>query len=808
MNRYICIHGHFYQPPRENPWLEEIEVQDSAYPYHDWNKRITAECYAPNTAARILSPERKIIDIVNNYSKISFNFGPTLLSWIEKHEPGVYQAILDADKQSQKNFSGHGSAIAQVYNHMIMPLASIRDKRTQVFWGVEDFRHRFKRDPEGMWLAETAVDYVTLDILAEFNLKFTILAPRQAKRVRNISDKHWQDVSNAKIDPKMPYLCKLPSGKKIVVFFYDGIISQELAFGNLLANGEQFANRLSGALIKDSPEAQLVHVATDGETYGHYYQYGDMALAYCLYYLTANNAATITIYGEYLEKNPPAYEVEIFENSSWSCVHGVERWKNNCGCNSGMHKQWQQEWRASLRGAMDWLRDNLLPIYDEQMAKYINDPWQVRDEYIKVILDRSPENLKRFLMMHAGRELSAEEKIKALKLLEMQRHAMLMYTSCGWFFDEVSGIETVQIIQYAARAIQLAEDTSGVHLEDAYIKLLGRSISNITEFNNGAKIYEMLVRPAVIDLLRVGVHYAVFSLFGEYRGINKLYSYTAVNEIYTQVEAGKQKLAMGKARLRAEITAEEDVIMFVVLHLGDHNLSAGAARWENDEIFNELQREIKETFNKGDISEVMHLIDKYFHAHNYSLWHLFRDEQRQVLNKIFQDAGNEIEQSFRKIYEQYFPLMQATNELKIPLPEFFYDIAKFIYSRNINILLENKEIDLGQLSEAASRVKDWPLKIDKTTLAFMLKKQTTSAMEKFTHRPQDVNLLKDVVGIIEAAKILSLEINLWEAQNMYFSIGRNYLSIMQTKSEQGEETAKDWIMLFNNLSEYFKVKID
>jgi len=271
MSRFICIHGHFYQPPRENPWLEEVELQDSAYPYHDWNERITAECYAPNTASRTLDAERKIIDIVNNYSKISFNFGPSLLSWLERHKPDVYQAVIEADKKSQGLFSGHGSALAQAYNHLIMPLANSQDKRTQVIWGIRDFQYRFHREPEGMWLAETAVDLQTLEFLAEHQIKFTILAPSQAHKVRKINDGKWHDVSGGKIDPKAPYICRLPSGKSIALFFYDGPISHELAFGRLLKSGEGFAKKLISAFPKDNQEPQLVHIATDGETYGHHH---------------------------------------------------------------------------------------------------------------------------------------------------------------------------------------------------------------------------------------------------------------------------------------------------------------------------------------------------------------------------------------------------------------------------------------------------------------------------------------------------------------------------------------------------------
>jgi alpha-amylase/alpha-mannosidase (GH57 family) len=492
MDRYICIHGHFYQPPRENPWLEAIEVQDSAYPFHDWNERINAECYAPNTASRIVAEDR-IIDIVNNYSKISFNFGPTLLSWMEGRDTETYQAILDADRKSRDKFSGHGSALAQAYNHMIMPLANDRDKYTQVVWGIRDFRYRFGREPEGMWLPETAVDLETLDIMADQGIKFTILAPRQAKRIRPISDgQAWESVEGGKIDPTRPYVCLLPSGRHIALFFYDGPISQGIAFENILISGETFANRLIGAFNGSRTWPQLVNVATDGETYGHHHRFGDMALAHCVHHIESNDLAKITNYSEYLEKNPPDQVVEIFENSSWSCIHGVERWKENCGCNSGMHGSWHQAWRAPLREALDWLRNLCIPLFENEGGRLLKDPWAARNDYIDVILDRSLDNVNGFLQKHASKDLSPEEKVRALLLLSMQRCSMLMYTSCGWFFDEISGIETVQVLDYASRMIQLAQDIQqDLSIEAQFIERLARAPSNVLE--NGAKVYEMYV---------------------------------------------------------------------------------------------------------------------------------------------------------------------------------------------------------------------------------------------------------------------------------------------------------------------------
>ena len=490
MERYICIHGHFYQPPRENAWLESIEMQDSAYPYHDWNQRVNAECYAPNTASRILDSEGYITQIANNYAKISFNFGPTLLAWMEVNAPDVYQAVLDADGESQAAFSGHGSAIAQAYNHMIMPLANRRDKYTQVLWGIRDFEHRFNRKPEGMWLPETAVDLETLDILAEVGIRFTILAPHQAKRVRQIGSDAWQDVANAAIDPTMAYEIKLPSGRSLNLFFYDGPISRQVAFEDLLSSGDNFAHRLADAFSPEPARPQIVHVATDGETYGHHHRFGDMALAYALHHIETDGLAQITNYGEYLEKHPPTHEVEINEHTSWSCPHGIERWRSDCGCNAGRNRKWRQAWRAPLREALDWLRDSLTPHYQERAQEFLKDPWAARDSYIEVILDRSQGNVEEFLKRHGTRELDEAEVVTVLKLLELQRHAMLMYTSCGWFFDELSGIETVQAIQYAGRAVQLAQELCGDDIEHNFLERLELAKSNIPEYGDGHRIYD------------------------------------------------------------------------------------------------------------------------------------------------------------------------------------------------------------------------------------------------------------------------------------------------------------------------------
>lgn len=485
MNKFICIHGHFYQPPRENPWLEAITYQESAYPFHDWNERINAECYAPNTRARILDEKGVVIDRVNNYSKISFDFGPTLLSWMEFKAPDTYQAVLEADKISRETFSGHGSAMAQCYSHMIMPLADSKDKYTQVYWGIRDFEFRFKRLPEGMWLPETAVDLETLQIMADLGIRFTVLAPHQAGRL----------LDHGELDINQPYSVRLGAGRSINVFFYNGALSQSLAFENILQDGKCFAEKLMQTDNTDGP--QLLSVATDGETYGHHHKFGDMALAFALKYIDDQVDARLTNFAEYLEKFPPQEEIEIIEKTSWSCAHGVGRWSSNCGCETGGHPEWNQGWRGPLRKALDWFQCRADSIFVEVGKGLFKDPWEARNRYIDIRINRYDRDT--FLAEQCQNSLDESKKVVVLKLLELQSNAMLMYTSCGWFFNDISGIETEQILLYAGKAIQLAEEISGEVLEPHFLELLELAESNVLEKGNGSQIYKNVIEKARMD---------------------------------------------------------------------------------------------------------------------------------------------------------------------------------------------------------------------------------------------------------------------------------------------------------------------
>ena len=602
MEKFICIHGHFYQPPRENAWLEEIELQESAAPYHDWNERIDSECYNPNANSRVLNDEGKIIDIVNNYSKISFNFGPTLLSWLEKYSPETYSGILKADKESMKNFGGHGSAMAQVYNHLIMPLCNRRDKETQVKWGIYDFEKRFKRKPEGMWLAETAVDYETLEVLAEHDIKFTVLAPRQAKAFRKIGEENWSQGVNSQFH----YICNLPSGKKITLFFYDGDGSQAVAFKGLLKDGKELANNLINSFNIFSGDHPLVHIATDGESYGHHHRYGDMALAYCIRYIEENKLANLTNYGQFMNLFEAEYEIEIHENSSWSCVHGIERWRSNCGCNTG-GTSWNQEWRKPLRDTLNWLRDHLAEVYEREMKFFNKDVWGLRNKYINIILDRNIVNVEKFIKENAPENLDEEQTTKFIRLMEMQRQCLLMFTSCAWFFDEISGIETVQVLQYANRAIQLAERESDVHLEEEFIGRLSYIKSNIEDYDNGAVIYKRFVEPSRLTLTSVGMHYAVASLFDEEPESLNILSYRCQSEYFERFEAGIQKMVIGSTKINSKITLSEKQFYFVAIYLGQHHIIGSGTDSITPEAFTSMSEKLKKAFSSSSLAQVLQL---------------------------------------------------------------------------------------------------------------------------------------------------------------------------------------------------------
>ncbi|MBI2866900.1 MAG: DUF3536 domain-containing protein [Chloroflexi bacterium] len=802
--RYICIHGHFYQPPRENPWLESIELQDSAYPYHDWNARVTYEAYAPNAASRILDGQNRIVHIMNNYAKTSFDFGPTLLSWMENSAPQTYQAILSADRQSREQFSGHGSAMAQAYNHIIMPLAQRRDKSTQVVWGIKDFEHRFGRKPEGMWLPETAVDLETLDILAEHGIAFTILAPHQAARVRPLGDGAWQDVTGGRVDPTMAYRLWLPSGRAIAVFFYDGAVSQAVAFEQLLSSGDAFSSRLWGAFSEARPWPQLVHIATDGETYGHHHRFGEMALSYALAHIESHQVSRLTNYGEYLDHCPPTHEVGIIENTSWSCAHGVERWRSDCGCNTGHNPSWKQRWRAPLREALDWLRNELAPRYEQHANPLLRDPWQARDEYIQVVLDRSPKTVADFFERHARHPLTGQEKVQALKLLEMQRHAMLMHTSCGWFFDDLSGIETAQVLQYAGRAVQLAQQLGGDGIEERFLQLLERAKSNVAEQRDGRYLYETKVRPAMIDLPKVVAHYAVSSLFEAYGAQTRVFCYQVERQAYSSLEAGKATMAVGLARVTCTITQESGDFSFGVLHLGDHNLSGGVRAFSGQEEYQRMAQEVTASFSRADLPATLRLLDSHFQYLTYSLKSLFRDEQRKVLRQVLSDSLAEAEGVQRQLYQHHAPLMRFLRDVGISAPPAFQAAAEFVLNTDLRRAVLEPEFDVNQVRGLLGEAHLVGVELDKAGIAYALGQTVERLLDALRATPGDPDPVQQLERLVELIQSLPFSVDLWQAQNVYYEVWQT----LDEAAQHDDEKAQAWQRSFPALGRRLGFRIN
>jgi alpha-amylase/alpha-mannosidase (GH57 family) len=809
MERYICIHGHFYQPPRENAWLEYVEQQDSAYPYHDWNERITAECYAPNTMARILDGDGLIERLTSNYARISFNFGPTLLAWMADKDPVTYRAILQADKDSQKRFSGHGSAIAQSYNHTILPLCNARDKYTQILWGIRDFEFRFGRRPEGMWLPETAVDLETLEILSKIGIRFTILSPYQAKRVRKATAREWRDASGGKIDPSTPYEVRLQSGRRIAVFFYDGPISQAIAFEGLLARGEDFAMRLaSGFSDRGRTWPQIVHIATDGETYGHHHQNGDMALAYALHHIEARKIARLTNYGEYLAKHPPTQQAEIWERTAWSCSHGVERWNSNCGCSSGGYPNWNQEWRMPLRHAFDWLRDSLAVDFEKKGKELLRDPWAARDEYIQIILDRSPENLGLFFDEYSHHPLSPEETTLCLKLLEMQRYAMLMYTSCGWFFDELSGIETTQVIQYAARAIQLHAEIFGTSYEAAFEQRLSFAKSNIAQHGDGQKIYETFVRPAMMDAAKVAAHYALRSIFEPYAETSIVYCYEIEREDLSVHEAGRTKVLAGRVRITARITRESEVYSFGALHMGGHSINAGVRVYRGEQSYNTLKKDLVEPFMRADFAGVLRLLDRHFGESIFSLRSIFRDDQRRIVNILLRSSVEETERTYWTMYEAQAPMMRFLADLRVPLPSAFSIAAEMALNSSLRKALEDVDnFDIDRIRALLQDATENRVPVDCATLGFAIGKTITVLSEQFGHSPFDLALMKKIEDAAAIARHHSFLVNFWRSQNVYFHVLHSTFRDAEKAAQRGDPGARDWLHAFRRLGQLLSVRV-
>jgi alpha-amylase/alpha-mannosidase (GH57 family) len=729
---FVAIHGHFYQPPRENPWLEAIETEESAHPFHDWNQRIAFECYRPNAYARVVDGSRRILDIHSNYSSISFNFGPTLLSWLEEKSPLIYQKVIEADREGLKRF-GHGNAMAQVYNHIIMPLANEKDKETEVLWGIADFEKRFHRKPDAMWLPETAVNYATLRVLVKYGMKYLILSPFQAMRVRPFGGKKWTDVSQGGIDSTQPYRCFIgdAAGRKradefIDIFFYDGMISREVSFGDLLRDGNVFCEQFTKAYQPSKKMPQLIHIATDGETYGHHKKFGDMALVFALKDGFPSRGFEIINYGSYLKRFPPVYEVEIEEGpkgegTSWSCTHGVGRWKEDCGCSTGGREGWNQKWRKPLRETLDFLRDELASLYEKEGEKIFNDVWGARNGYIEVMLDRSPQEVARFFENFGVKGLDEQGRIRGLKLLEMERHALLMYTSCGWFFADLSGLETVQILKYASRAIQLAEELSCPRIEEKFVESLSRAKSNLPGMTDGRKVYQTLVKPASVTLEKVVNHFAISSfLAGEEKG-RKIFSYQTEVLKYEKMKREDRLLVLGQVSVSSEIIPEAKEFLFGLIPSKKDIFRTWVSEHKGEVLFDTLKEKGAESLAK-DEEEMARVLTSLLGNRIFTLRDVLKEERQTIFQKLIEKDLKEHLRIYAELYEQSKQMVEALAREGFEIPYEIRVAAEVTLSDQLLKAVKDLRSDL----QGALRKGDMDKIIDEAKrLGYHLRKEET-----------------------------------------------------------------------------------
>jgi alpha-amylase/alpha-mannosidase (GH57 family) len=774
--RFVAIHGHFYQPPRENPWLEHIEGQDSAAPYHDWNARVTAECYAPNTTARRMDAQGRILDVVDNFAALAFNVGPTLMAWLEAERPDVYAAILEADRASRAARE-HGNAIAQAYGHAILPLCSRRDKVTQVRWGLADFRHRFGREAAGMWLPETAVDRETLQVLAEEGVRFTLLAPGQAASVREPGG-DWRPGAVA-LDPRRAYRCEVGHGRTLALFFYDGAISHAIAFDGLLRSGEALASRLLSA-FDGGPHGQLVHVATDGETYGHHHRFGEMALAAACARIEASGAATLTNHAAFLAAHPPVLEARVVDGSSWSCAHGVERWRADCGCRAGRHPNWTQRWRQPLREALDWLRDAVDPLYEARAAALLKDPWAARDAYVEVLLDRRPASVDAFLDRHALRPLNASERVQSLRCLELQRHRLLMYTSCGWFFDEISGIESVQVLRYAARVLQLARLLDGdAGWEAELVRRLAAAPSNVPGLGDGAGVWRRRVAPSVTDLARVAAHYAMARPSEGYGDPADVHAFRIERLRWARVTSGAASLAIGRVRVTAQLTTEREEVDVAVLHAADGEIHCRVRAGSSADALSTAQDALFRDFPGFGPPGWPRALERDFGGRSYTPDDVFPDERRRLLTRLAEHALEGGAEDSQRIEGARRRLLDELRSTEGPIPSALAGATRGLLERAAREDLATLAAG-GPVTEAMSRIRELVTTARSLGIALDLgadrvTRSIASALDRTLgalRAGPTAAIVTDALALLDLGEELEAPPDLWTAQNVVARLWR------------------------------------
>ena len=792
MKTALIIHGHFYQPPRENPWTEIVDREPSAKPFHDWNERIHQECYRPNGFARIIDGYGRIELIVNNYVNASFNFGPTLLSWLEREHAETYSRILEADRESRSKRNGHGNAIAQSYNHTILPLNNERDRRTQVRWGLKDFQYRFKRDAEALWLPETACDDRTLGLLIDEGLRYVILSPHQAERVRTGDGGEWLSVNDGSIDTTRPYkyLHTDGSGRSIAVFFYDGPIAKSIAFDGALASSQGLVDRFERAAARGA--GHVVNVATDGETYGHHFHWGDRTLAYALEVEARARGLWVTNYGEFLDHHPPLMEVEIKkgtdgQGTSWSCAHGAGRWSRDCGCQTGAQEGWNQKWRTPLREALDFLRDDAARAFEATTNDLFIDAWGARDDYVELILDASERARDEFLRRHSSRQLSSSERIRALTFLEMQRSAMLMYTSCGWFFADISGIETQQILKYAGRLTDLGEELGLPSVKKRFLEILAEAQSNVPKLGNGADVYRRYVEAARVTPARVAAHLGMTSLVDESAEEGEAASYLYRRSDFQKEEHGRLALATERLELEAKATGKLYSYALSSMHFGDVDFYCALKPFPGEESFKQSAERLWSRFRAGSLPSILRLAQEEFGPEEYGLEHLLPTGRERISELLF---GQMVER-FSAEYDLLFKANRRNIEMLqgagFELPSELRAAAEFAIGRRFEEEIRrqgqsNDATAYRKALEIASAVARQGLTIDSRRVRRTFEEMIARAVSYALANPSAENF-QTALTLVKLARKLNLEADLEQAQEYVYEALKREAPITQEMRE-------------------------
>jgi hypothetical protein len=733
---------------------------------------------------------------------------------MEQFAPLTYERIIKADIESVTAHSGHGNAIAQVYNHIIMPLANEQDKRTQILWGIKYFETRFGRKPEGMWLAETAVDDETLRLLVENGIKFTVLSPYQADKFKEKNDKEWTDVSWGNIDPARSYRYNIKSAKDkyIDLFFYDGAISRSVAFDELLKDGNKFVKRLKEGISDCRNYPQLINIATDGESYGHHTKFGDMALAYVLKIRAKDEGFTLTNYGEYLEKYRSDCEVEIKQASSWSCFHGVGRWKEDCGCSTGGHPGWNQKWRKPLREALDYLRDELIPIFEKEGEKYFNDDvWNVRNKYIDVILDRSEQNVKTFQQKYFKPDLSDEDKVKAMELLEIQRQNLLMYTSCGWFFSEISGIETVQIMKYAARSMQLAGKFTNKNLEENFLNILAQAKSNLPEHGTGKDIYERYVKPSSINLKQIASLWALSSLYQDFDDVEDVYCYKVTRHSYKRLQKGSSSFVIGHIEIQSTITMQKSNLMFALIQYAGGDFHCAIKEYSDESDFEKIKQNLIKSFLLSPLTEIIRMLDEYFGKEYYTFKDIFIEERRKILQILLKGKLDKFAQIYKDMYEEGKGSIYHLQSLGLNIPNEFKISAGYALSHKFNDLVAHSDgfLDEDLIQQARDlnfEAKRIEIKLDKKLANTIFSKKVLQNINRLVHS-FEVQQADAVLELFDNIEALELEVDIAEAQNVYFTkIYHKIGDILETGSKS--QSNKRFVEMLLNIGEKLNINTE